>query len=82
MPRSKSDEQRLLKPGLLTQERHENLSIPDIDSIDDSRRSVLTVYAQDAKQKLSVFDDIYARTDTFLRIVNERLLYNRGSPSD
>ena len=64
----------IVDAGLLTQER-ENLSIPDIDTIDDSRRSVLTVYAQDAKQKLGVFDDIYARTDAFLRIANERLQY-------
>ena len=73
---AKVEERRteIVEAGLLTQE-HEDLSIPDIDSIDDSRRSVLTVYAQDAKQKLSVFDDIYARTDAFLRIANERLQY-------
>ena len=64
--------------GLLTQEP-DSLSVPAINTIDDSRRSVLTVYAQDATRKLAVFDDIYARTDTFLRIANERLLYKRLS---
>ena len=77
---AKVEERRteIVEAGLLTQER-ESLSIPDIDTIDESKRSVLTVYAQDARQKLSVFDDIYARTDTFLRIANERLLYKRLS---
>ena len=77
---AKVEERRteIVEAGLMTQEP-ESLSIPDIDTIDEPRRSVLTVYAQDAKQKLSVFDYIYARTDTFLRIVNERLLYKRLS---
>ena len=77
---AKVEERRteIVEAGLMTQEP-ESLSIPDIDTIDEPRRSVLTVYAQDAKQKLSVFDYIYARTDTFLRIANERLLYKRLS---
>ena len=77
---AKVEERRteIVEAGLMTQEP-QSLSIPDIDTIDEPRRSVLTVYAQDAKQKLSVFDYIYARTDTFLRIVNERLLYKRLS---
>ena len=77
---AKVEERRteIVEAGLMTQEP-ESLSIPDIDTIDEPRRSVLTVYAQDAKQKLSVFDYIYARTDTFLRIANERLLFKRLS---
>ena len=70
----------IVEAGLLTQE-HESLSVPDVDTIDESRRSVLTVYTQDATRKLSVFDDIYDRINTFLRIVNERLLYKRVSVS-
>ena len=68
----------IVEAGLLTQE-HESLSVPDVDKIDESRRSVLTVYAKDATLKLGVFDDIYARINTFTRIANDRLLYKRIS---
>lgn len=68
----------IVEAGLLTQE-DEGLSISDSYTIDESSRGVLAVYAQDAKLKLSVFNDIYARTGTFLRIANERLLYKRLS---
>ena len=69
--------------GLLTQE-HETLSVPVIETIetmDASRRSVLAVYAQDAREKLGVFDDLYAKVKTFLRIANSRLLYKHVSVS-
>ncbi len=68
----------LVAAGLLIQE-HESLSVPHIDTIDDSRRNVLAVYAQDARAKLGVFDDLYARVNTFIRIANARLLYKRLS---
>ncbi len=55
------------------------MSVPDVDKIDESRRSVLTVYAQDATRKLGVFGDIYARINTFTRIANDRLLYKKIS---
>ena len=70
----------IVEVGLLTQEP-ESLSVPDIHTIDESRRSVLAVYAQDATRKLGVFNDIYARVNTFLRIANERLLYKSLSVS-
>ena len=68
----------LVAAGLLVQEQA-TLSVPHIDTIDDSRRSVLAVYAQDARHKLSVFDDLYARVNTFIRIANARLLYKHLS---
>lgn len=67
---------QIVDAGLLAQE-HEGLSVPSLDSVDDSRRSVLAVYAQDARIKLSVFDDLYARVNAFIRIANTRLLYKR-----
>ena len=70
----------IVETGLLLQE-HETLSVPTIDTIDDSRRSVLTVYAKDARHKLGVFDDLYSRVNTFMKIANARLLYKRVSVS-
>ena len=70
----------IVEAGLLLQE-HESLSVPVIESMDESRRSVLAVYAQDANKKLSVFDDLYARVNTFVRIANARLLYKQVSVS-
>ena len=66
----------IIDAGLFVQEE-ESLSVPDIDAIDESKRSILEVYAQDATSKLGVFDDLYARVNTFMRIANERLLYKR-----
>ena len=70
----------IVEAGLLLREP-EGLSAPDIESMDKSRRSVLAVYAQDANKKLSVFDDLYARVNTFVRIANARLLYKQVSVS-
>ena len=66
--------------GLLAQE-DEGLSVPVISQVDESRQGVLAVYAADALEKLSVFDDLYARVDTLKRIANARLLYKNVSVS-
>ena len=62
---------RLEHAGLLSGEQSqiENL---DLAQVDESRRGVLTVYAQDAAKKLKVFDDLYERVDTFASIANSR----------
>lgn len=70
----------IVDAGLLPQ-KHESLTVPTAESVNDSHRNVLTVYAQDAEEKLGVFDDLYARVKTFLRIANARLLYKRVSVS-
>ena len=70
----------IVEAGLLPQE-HESLSVPVIEKVDDSTRSVLAVYAQDATEKLNVFENLYARANTFVRIANARLLYKQVSVS-
>ena len=70
----------IVRAGLLPQE-HASSIMPDIDSIDESKRSVLAVYTQDAKKKLDVFDGLYARANAFVRIANARLLYKKVSVS-
>lgn len=70
----------IVEAGLLPQE-HESLSVPIMKVVDESTRSVLAVYAQDATEKLNVFEDLYARVNTFVRIANARLLYKHVSVS-
>ena len=69
---------RIVEAGLLRQE-DEGISGPVVQSVDESSRSVLAVYVQDALRKLSIFDDLYARVNTFKRIANDRFLYKRVS---
>jgi predicted ATP-dependent endonuclease of OLD family len=66
---------QLVEAGLLKKESTGWEVAPDLGKVDDSKRGVLVVFAQDAKQKLSVFDDLYSRVDTFKRIANSRFLY-------
>ena len=71
---------RIVEAGLLVQE-HESLSVPLLEYVDEARRSVLAVYAQDALRKLGVFDELYARVNAFKRIANSRFLYKQVSVS-
>ncbi len=65
---------RLVDAGLLVQE-HEGPEVPPLEEIDESSLGVLAVYAQDAKDKLRIFDDLYSRIDLLKRICNSRFLY-------
>ena len=64
----------IVDAGLLVQEDH-SLGAPLVPTLDPTRLSVLAVYAQDARQKLNVFDDLYSRVESFKRIANSRLLF-------
>lgn len=73
-----SKRSRLVEAGLLAQELEGwGWGVPALDKVDESRRGVLAVYAQDAKRKLGVFDDLYARVDALRRIANSRLLHKQ-----
>lgn len=70
---------RLVDAGLLAQER-EDWSMPStIKNIDPAKQGLLAVYARDAREKLSLFDDLYRKVDTLKRIANERLLHKTVS---
>ena len=71
---------RIVEAGLLGEEE-EDWSVTLVDTVDASKRGVLSVYARDAIEKLSVFDDIYPRVNVFKRIANARLLYKQVSVS-
>ncbi len=68
----------LVDAGLLVQER-EGPVVPPLEQVDESRRGVLAVYARDAREKLSIFDDLYMRIEALKRISNDRLLYKKVS---
>lgn len=70
----------IIESGLLRQEQ-EVISLPEIDSIDESKLGVLAVYAQDASDKLSVFDDLHERVQAFTKIANARFLNKRVAVS-
>ena len=71
--------QELEDVGLLAREE-EQFDVPSLDSVDASRHPVLHVYAKDAKQKLSLFDDLYEKVSSFRRIINSRFLYKHLVP--
>ena len=71
----------IVKAGLLAQGEGP-FSVPVIDNVDPSRQGVLDVYAEDAMEKLRVFDDLYTRVNIFKRIANARLLYKEVSVSE
>ena len=76
----KQKRSELEEAGLLTSEEA-SIEIPDLNRVDDCRLGVLAVYAQDTKQKLGVFDDLYRRVDAFMRIANSRLRYKQVTVS-
>ena len=67
---------RLEAAGLLAGDQ-QHIEIPDLVDVDASQLDVLAVYAQDAKQKLGVFDDLYERVSTFTRIANSRFRHKQ-----
>lgn len=69
----------LIATGLLDQE--EAVDFKELQKIDESKLDVLSVYIEDAKKKLSVFDELAGRIDLLLKVVNDRFLHKRLSIS-
>ena len=67
---------RLEHAGLLAGEQSD-IAVPDLTRVDESRRGVLTVFAQDAAEKLAVFDDLYDRVDAFTSIANSHFRHKQ-----
>ena len=69
---------RFMLDGLLDQNNNEAFQIDDqIDSLDDIRKIMLSVYVEDTESKLGVFDEIADRIDLLKGIINKRFLYKR-----
>lgn len=71
---------RLEEVGLLAGEQP-SFAIPDLSRVDESQRGVLAVYAQDAKAKLAVFDELYEKVSAFKRIASSRFRYKQVAVS-
>lgn len=76
----KQKQSLLAKAGLLPPD-HDSIELPDIDNVDSPRRNVLAMYAQDTKQKLEIFDDLYPKIEALLKIANSRLRYKQVNAS-
>jgi energy-coupling factor transporter ATP-binding protein EcfA2 len=68
---------RLVEAGLLEKEGQEPPFGPQL--IDETKLPVLAVYVQDAEKKLSVFDELVAKTELFKNSINARFQYKQVS---
>jgi len=68
-----SKRQDLIEEGLLKSVENDNVQIQD--TIDDSTRKLLSVYAEDAEQKLNVFREIAPKIELFKSIINKKFSY-------
>ena len=62
---------QLEEVGFLTGEQV-GFDIPDLSHVDRSQQAELAVYAEDAKEKLAVFDDLCTKISIFKKILNSR----------
>ncbi|MDE0449081.1 MAG: AAA family ATPase [Spirochaetaceae bacterium] len=67
---------RLEHAGLLAGEQFD-IEVPELTRVDESHRKLLTVFAQDAAEKLAVFDKLYDCVDAFTSIANSRLRHKQ-----
>lgn len=68
---------RLSSVGLIDQEQDSELLLQEFQGLkinNEYQRSVLSIYVEDAKRKLEVFDLILTKISLFRRIINHRLL--------
>jgi hypothetical protein len=70
---------RLMTAGLLDQDREINLR--ELQNIEDNNKIVLSVYIEDVKKKLSVFDQLTNKIDLFVNIINNKFRYKKVSIS-
>lgn len=70
---------QLKDAGLLNKDEDAGFQV--FQQIDDKTKSVLSVYIDDVKAKLDVFNDIAAKIELFKNILNERFAYKTVSIS-
>ena len=64
---------RLISAGLLDKEGE--IDFHELEKIDETNKNVLSVYIEDVKAKLKVFDELTNKIDLLINIVNKRFLY-------
>ncbi|MEN8220956.1 MAG: AAA family ATPase [Pseudomonadota bacterium] len=62
--------EKLMGAGVIEQEK--NISLPD-KNFEATEKKVLSLYLQDINEKLSIFDDLLLRIETFLNIISPKL---------
>jgi predicted ATP-binding protein involved in virulence len=66
---------RLIEIGLL--DKTENSDFPvQPPAMDDSTKNILSVYVEDVKKKLSVFDDVANKIELLRNIINNKFAYS------
>ena len=70
---------RLIAAGFL--EKEKDIDFKDFQDVDQNNIKVLSIYIDDAKQKLSVFDELAEKIDLLSKIINKRFLHKNLSIS-
>jgi ABC-type lipoprotein export system ATPase subunit len=70
---------RLIAAGFL--EKEKEIDFKDFQDVDQNNIKVLSIYIDDAKQKLSVFDELAEKIDLLSKIINNRFLHKKLSIS-
>jgi predicted ATP-binding protein involved in virulence len=65
----------LREAGLLDKEK--DIDIPLLSQIDPTTKNVLSVYIEDIKKKLSIFDEMASKIKLLQQIVNSRFIYKK-----
>lgn len=66
---------RLIEVGLLDKDENSDFQIQP-QAIDESTKSILSVYVEDVEKKLSVFNEIASKIDLLRRIINNKFAYS------
>lgn len=69
----------LMSTGLLDQEDTTTFQLED--HIDEGKKIMLSVYVEDTRQKLAVFDSLFEKIHLLTTIINKHFLYKRMSIS-
>ncbi len=66
---------RLMELGLLDKDENPNFSI-QLEDINEGARSILSVYVEDNKKKLGIFDEIANKLELLRKIINRKFAYS------
>ena len=69
--------QRIIAAGLLTKEDQAAPIFDPQRPVDDTTKSILSLYSEDVEKKLSVFEEITSRVDLFKELINKRFSYKQ-----
>jgi predicted ATP-binding protein involved in virulence len=68
---------RLMRVGLLTEDRKSEDRLPNIEIENAVARNILSVYVEDTKKKLDVFTELANKLELLRRIINSKFAYSR-----